>query len=62
MSGISIISFQLVGVENYTLWIQSIRLALLGRNKIGLIDGSSRKEVYGEELWGQWEIVNAIVV
>lgn len=62
VSGISIISFQLVGVENYTLWNRSIRLALLGRNKIGLIDGSSRKEVYNEELWGQWERVNAIVL
>uniref|UniRef100_M1DAE8 Retrotransposon Copia-like N-terminal domain-containing protein n=1 Tax=Solanum tuberosum TaxID=4113 RepID=M1DAE8_SOLTU len=29
VSGISIISFQLLGVENYTLWHRSIRLALL---------------------------------
>ncbi|KAH0635906.1 hypothetical protein KY289_035821 [Solanum tuberosum] len=62
VSSISIISFHLVGIENYILWNRSIRLDLLGRNKIGLIDGFSRKEVYSEELWGQWEIVNAIVL
>ncbi|XP_047266243.1 uncharacterized protein LOC107873996 [Capsicum annuum] len=40
----------------------SIRLALLGRNKIGLIDGSCTKETISGELWGQWERVNAIVL
>lgn len=29
VSGISIISFQLLGTENYTLWSRSIKLALL---------------------------------
>lgn len=53
VSGINIISFQLLGVENYTLWYRSIRLALLGRNKVGLVYGTCRKEMYGEELWGQ---------
>lgn len=62
MSGISIISFQLLGIENYTLWSRSVRLALLGRNKIGLIDGTSRKEVYSDDLGGHWERVNAIVL
>ena len=33
VSGMSIISFQLNGVENYTLWIRSMKIALLGRNK-----------------------------
>ncbi|XP_049387396.1 uncharacterized protein LOC125851670 [Solanum stenotomum] len=46
VSGVSLISFQLLGIENYTLWSRSITLALLGRNKIGLVDGSCRKEVY----------------
>ncbi|XP_055834507.1 uncharacterized protein LOC129903053 [Solanum dulcamara] len=62
VSGISIISFQLQGIENYTLWNRSIKLALLGRNKLGLVDRTCRKEMYGEELWGQWERVNAIVL
>ena len=43
VSGISLISFQLLGTENYMLWSRSIRLALLGRNKFELIDGSVRK-------------------
>lgn len=34
VSEVSLISFQLLGVENYTLWSRSITLALLGRNKI----------------------------
>lgn len=62
ISGVSIISFQLIGVENYTLWNRSITLALLRRNKVGLVDGSCMKEMFGEELWGQWERVNAIVL
>ncbi|XP_055822124.1 uncharacterized protein LOC129890635 [Solanum dulcamara] len=62
VSGISIISFQLIGVENYTLWNRSIKLALLGRNKLGLVDDTCKKEIYGEELWSQWERVNAIVL
>ena len=61
-SGMSIISFQLTGVDNHTLWSRSIKIALLGRNKIGLIDGTARKEVFGKERWGQWERVNAIVL
>ncbi|XP_055806854.1 uncharacterized protein LOC129875578 [Solanum dulcamara] len=62
VSGISIISFQLSGVENYTLWNRSIKLALLGRNKLGLVDEICRKEMYTEELWGQWERVNVVVL
>ncbi|XP_055812079.1 uncharacterized protein LOC129881995 [Solanum dulcamara] len=62
VSGISIISFQLQGIENYTLWNRSIKLALLGRNKLGLVDRMCRKEMYGEELWCQWERANAIVL
>ena len=62
VSGMSIISFQLLGVENYTLWSRSIKIALLGRNKIGLIDGTARKEMFGKEMWGQWEKVNVIVL
>ena len=44
------------------LWSRSIQLALLGRNKLGLIDGTVKKEMYGVELWGHWERINAIVL
>lgn len=49
VSGVSLIYFQLLGIENNTLWSRFITLALLGRNKIGFVDGSCRKDVYGEE-------------
>jgi len=40
----SIISFQLKGNENYIVWSRSMRIALLGRNKLGLVDGTWKKE------------------
>jgi len=62
ISGVNLISFQLTGIENYALWSRSIKLALLGRNKIGLVDGSCKQEDVSAELRGQWESVNAIVL
>ncbi|KAH0675508.1 hypothetical protein KY285_023309 [Solanum tuberosum] len=44
ISGVNLISFQLIGIENYALWSRSIKLELLGRNKIGLVDGSCKQE------------------
>ncbi|XP_075076364.1 uncharacterized protein LOC142163016 [Nicotiana tabacum] len=37
-------------------------MTLLGRNKLGLVDGSCTKESYLENLWNHWERVNAIVL
>ena len=34
------VGIQLTGMENYTLWSRAMEIALLGRNKIGFIDGS----------------------
>ncbi|XP_075096561.1 uncharacterized protein LOC142174629 [Nicotiana tabacum] len=62
VSGIQIISFQLTGIENYSVWYCSMRVALLGRNKLGLVDGSCRKENFPATLWNHWERVNAIVL
>ncbi|KAH0679685.1 hypothetical protein KY284_020770 [Solanum tuberosum] len=55
---VNLISFQLIGIENYVLWSRSIKLALLGRNKIGLVDGSCKNK----NVRGQWERVNAFVL
>ncbi|XP_015161272.1 uncharacterized protein [Solanum tuberosum] len=61
VSGIQIISFQLTGVENYSVWFRSMRIALLGRNKLGMVDRSCKKEMsLGLEC--NWERVNAIVL
>ncbi|XP_070048968.1 uncharacterized protein [Nicotiana tomentosiformis] len=62
VSGIQIILFQLIGIENYSIWFRSMRVALLGRNKLGLVDGSCAKEKFPEIMWNHWERVNAIVL
>ncbi|KAM3327880.1 hypothetical protein P3S68_033342 [Capsicum galapagoense] len=61
-SGISLISFQLTGTDNYSLWSRSMRIALLGRNKLGLVDGSWKKERFHDKFWNQWERCNAVVL
>ncbi|XP_059277632.1 uncharacterized protein LOC132031722 [Lycium ferocissimum] len=62
ISGVPLISLHLTGTESYSLWSRSMRLALLGRNKMGLVDGTWKKEMFREEYWPQWERVNAIVL
>ncbi|XP_075087748.1 uncharacterized protein LOC142169741 [Nicotiana tabacum] len=52
ISGISLISLQLTGSKNYFLWSKYMRIALLGRNKLGFVDGSWKKENFREEFWG----------
>ncbi|KAK4724210.1 hypothetical protein R3W88_026989 [Solanum pinnatisectum] len=37
------IEIQLKGMENYMLWSRAMKLALLGRNKLGFIDGSFQR-------------------
>nr|XP_016471369.1 PREDICTED: uncharacterized protein LOC107793519 [Nicotiana tabacum] len=61
-SGISLISFQLTGTDNYSLWYRSMRIALLRRNKLGIVDGRWPKERFFEKYWYQWERCNAIVL
>ncbi|WMV08840.1 hypothetical protein MTR67_002225 [Solanum verrucosum] len=62
VSGAQIISFQLIGIENYSIWHRSMRVALLGRNKLGLIDGTCAKDKFPSELGNNWERVNAVVL
>ncbi|XP_019257939.1 PREDICTED: uncharacterized protein LOC109236188 [Nicotiana attenuata] len=61
-SGISLISFQLTGTDNFSLWYRSMKIALLGRNKLGMVDGRWKKEKFREKYWYQWERCNAIVL
>ncbi|XP_070043295.1 uncharacterized protein [Nicotiana tomentosiformis] len=61
VSGISLISLQLSGAKNYCLWRKYMRIALLGRNKLGFVDGSWKKENFREEFRYQWERCNSIV-
>ncbi|XP_019239769.1 PREDICTED: uncharacterized protein LOC109219749 [Nicotiana attenuata] len=51
----------LTGMENYTLWSRAMKVALLGKNKLCLVDGSTSKEDFGSDLAHQWNRCNAIV-
>ncbi|KAH0722748.1 hypothetical protein KY290_005396 [Solanum tuberosum] len=62
LSGVSLISLQLTGTENYSIWSRFMRIALLRRNKLGFIDGTCKKEKFGEELWAQWGRANDVVL
>ncbi|WMV26985.1 hypothetical protein MTR67_020370 [Solanum verrucosum] len=62
VSGVQIISFQLTCIENYSVWYRSMRVALLGRNKLGMVDGTCAKDKFPNELGNHWERVNAIVL
>lgn len=48
VSGVQIISFYLKGVENYSIWFRSLRMALLGRK--GIVDGACTKDKFIIEL------------
>ncbi|KAH0773485.1 hypothetical protein KY290_010622 [Solanum tuberosum] len=60
--GVNLAHCVLTGTENYTLWSKSMRIALLGKNKIGFVDGTCRKDMYEGQMIHQWERVNAIVL
>lgn len=53
-SGVVLVSIQLTGSENYSVWSRSMRIAILGRNKLGFIDGTCRKENFGTNLTDLW--------
>ncbi|XP_075091814.1 uncharacterized protein LOC142171975 [Nicotiana tabacum] len=60
--GISLISIKLTGHENYALWSSSMRISLLGKNKLGFVDGRNTKEKFDTSLYDLWEKYNAIVL
>ncbi|KAL3371394.1 hypothetical protein AABB24_008103 [Solanum stoloniferum] len=60
--GSILISQKLTGIENYTGWSNSMRVALLAKNKIAFVDGSCRKEQYLGDLEHEWERCNAFVL
>ncbi|XP_019226597.1 PREDICTED: uncharacterized protein LOC109208047 [Nicotiana attenuata] len=48
--------------ENYGLWSRSMRIALLGRKKLGFVTSSCSRSAYEGELLAQWETCNAIAL
>ncbi|XP_010327377.1 uncharacterized protein [Solanum lycopersicum] len=52
----------LTGSDNYTLWSTAMELALLGKNKVGFINGKVKKTQFTGDLIRLWDRCNAIVV
>ncbi|XP_055831024.1 uncharacterized protein LOC129900086 [Solanum dulcamara] len=55
--GSSLISLQLVGLENYAIWSRSMRIGLIGKSKLGFIDvrpGLLGTVVYGGDAHKVW--------
>ena len=51
-TGASIIPMQLTRYDNYLIWSR-VRIQLLGKNKLGIVDGSLNREDFGTELGHQ---------
>ncbi|PHT30245.1 hypothetical protein CQW23_30174 [Capsicum baccatum] len=60
--GSSLFSVKLTGPENYTLWCSTIRINLLGKSKLGFVDGRHPKQSFPSSLHELWEKCNAIVL
>ncbi|XP_010313567.2 uncharacterized protein [Solanum lycopersicum] len=60
--GSSLISLQLTGSENYALWSRYFRISLVGKSKLGFVDGRFPKSMFEPLLHDQWEKCNAVVL
>lgn len=60
--GSILISVQLQGSENYSLWSKSLKIVLTERNKLGFVLGTCRKEKFDSNLYELWDRCNAIVL
>ncbi|XP_019229658.1 PREDICTED: uncharacterized protein LOC109210661 [Nicotiana attenuata] len=60
--GSSLISLHLTGSDNYALWSRSMRIGLLGKSKLGFVDGRYPKSKLEPEFHEQWEKVNVVVL
>ncbi|KAF3667067.1 putative late blight resistance protein -like protein R1A-10-like [Capsicum annuum] len=53
--GSSLVSFQLTGPKNYALWSRLMRIRLLGKSKMGFVDGRYTKGKFDLSLHDLWE-------
>jgi len=60
--GSILIPQQLTGIENYTGWSNSMKIALLAKNKIGFIDETCRRDCYRGDLLHEWDRCNVFVL
>ncbi|XP_075077240.1 uncharacterized protein LOC142163980 [Nicotiana tabacum] len=61
-TGALIVSVQLTESDNYSIWSCVMRIQLLGKNKLGLIDGTLKREDVEEDLGHQWDRCNTIIM
>lgn len=60
-TGLSLVSIQLTGTENYSIWSRGMLIALLAKNKLGFINGSCKKDDLDPSLHHLWDRCNAFV-
>ncbi|KAG8495046.1 hypothetical protein CXB51_012729 [Gossypium anomalum] len=60
--GTQLVSYQLLGPENFTVWSRTMRIALLAKNKLGFVYGSCSKASVTVDLHSQWDRCNALVL
>ena len=59
---LTVVSVKLKGTENYTVWSNTMSLALRVKNKTGFIDGTFAKPKGNAILETQWEKCNSVVL
>lgn len=62
ITGNPLISFKLVGTENYKVWSRTVKLALETKNKLGFIDDTTLKPFGDEVLEKQWDRCNSVML
>ncbi|XP_070008681.1 uncharacterized protein [Nicotiana sylvestris] len=62
IQGVVLISIQLRGSKNYSLWSRSMKIVLHGKNKLAFMIGTCRKELSDVSLHELWDRCNAIVL
>ncbi|KAH1130728.1 hypothetical protein J1N35_002106 [Gossypium stocksii] len=60
--GTLLVFYQLLRIENYNVWSQTMKITLLAKNKLGFVDGTCFKDSLLEDMGYQWERCNAIVL
>ncbi|XP_019266605.1 PREDICTED: uncharacterized protein LOC109244035 [Nicotiana attenuata] len=60
--GSPLISLQLTGSDNYALRSRAMRICLLGKSKLGFVDGRFPKSKFEPKLRDLWEKVNVIIL
>ncbi|XP_070039748.1 uncharacterized protein [Nicotiana tomentosiformis] len=61
--GLQIVPQLLIGTKNYSEWSRSMKMSLLGKNKLGFIDGTCTRDLYENNTFQlrQWDRCNSIV-